>query len=280
MKSITNRKIKNKIFQTAITATAFAIAIPLVLILYYIVKNGSQVISLEFFISTPKPMGMIGGGILNALIGSILIIVIASIIAIPLGVSVGIYLAEFKHSKFAKIVQLCAEVLQGVPSIVIGVISYLWLVKPMKGFTGLAGSIALAIMMLPIIIRSTEETIKMIPGTYKEAALALGVPYSKTIRKVIIPYAFNGILTSVLIAIARIAGETAPLIFTAFGSPFLSFNVFKPIDSLPLMIYKYASSPFPQDINFAWGVALILCTFILALNLISKGVAKKWKVNF
>jgi phosphate transport system permease protein len=225
-------------------------------------------------------MGMIGGGILNGLVGTAILIVASSIISVPFGISVGIYLAEFKHHGFAKYVRFCTEVLQGVPSIVLGIIAYAWVVLPFRSFSAIAGAVALAIMMLPVIIRSTEETLKMVPESLREASLSLGVPYSITILKVILPCAFNGILTGVLISVARIAGETAPLLFTAFGSPFLSFGLNKPIHSLPLLIYRYANSPFPQDNQFAWGVAAILCGFVLLLNLIAKGVSKKWSIRF
>ena len=274
------RLFKDKLFFITVILFSFAVAIPLLFILYFIFKNGFSILSWDFLTKLPAPMGELGGGVLNGLVGTILLIILASIMAIPFGVSVGVYLSEFKHLKFASIVRFCTEVLQGVPSIVLGIIAYLWLVLPMRSFTALAGSVALAIMMLPIIIRSTEETLKMVPETYKEASLSLGVSYPKTVLKVILPCAFNGILTSVLIGVARIAGETAPLIFTAFGSPFLNFNLLKPTESLPLMIYKYASSPFPQDIQFAWGVAAVLCIFVLALNLLSKGVARKWKIRY
>jgi len=280
IKSLRRRLLANHIFVITMSLLSFIVAIPLFFILYHIIKMGAGIITLDFFIKLPRPMGEIGGGILNGLIGTLLIIIFSSIMAIPFGISIGIYLSEYAHHKLTKYIRFCAEVLQGVPSIVLGIIAYLWIVIPLKSFSGLAGSVALAIMMLPVIIRSTEETLKMVPNSYKEAALSLGVPYSVTIIKVVVPCAFNGIITSVLLGISRIAGETAPLIFTAFGSPFLTFNMFKSINSLPLMIYNYANSPFPQDKQFAWGVSLILCVFVLGLNLLAKGAAKKWKVQF
>jgi phosphate transport system permease protein len=258
---------------------SFIVGIPLVLIIYFVVKMGIGVLNIDFFTTLPLPMGEIGGGILNGLIGTVLIVSLSALMAIPFGISVGVYLSEFAHHKFTKYIRFCAEVLQGVPSIVLGIIAYLWLVIPMKSFSGMAGSVALAIMMLPVIIRSTEETLKMVPLTYKEAALSLGVPHSTTVFRVILPCALNGILTSCLICISRIAGETAPLIFTAFGSPFLNFNMFKSINALPLMIYNYSNSPYPQDVRFAWGIALILCACVLGLNFLSKGVSKRWKVK-
>ena len=277
---LTIRIVKDKLFFLIIVIFSFFLVVPLGLILYYIAKNGIGVINIAFFTQLPKPMGMIGGGILNGLVGTAILITTASVIAIPFGISVGVYLAEYKHHKFSKYVRFCTEVLQGVPSIVLGIIAYAWVVLPFKSFSAIAGAVALSIMMLPVIIRSTEETMKMVPETIREASLSLGVPYSITILKVILPCAFNGILTGVLISVARIAGETAPLLFTAFGSPFLSFGLDRPIHSLPLLIYKYANSPFPQDNQFAWGVAVVLCGFVLMLNLIAKGVSKKWKVQF
>jgi len=279
-KSLRLRLAYNKLFVVAMVLFSFIVAIPLFFILYHIIKMGAGIISLDFFIKLPKPMGELGGGILNGLLGTLMLIIFASVMAIPFGISIGVYLSEYAHHKITKYIRFCADVLQGVPSIVLGIIAYIWIVLPMKKFTGFAGAVALAIMMLPVIIRSTEETLKMVPYLYKEAALSLGVPYSVTIIKVVLPCALNGIITSVLLGISRIAGETAPLIFTAFGSQFLTFNIGKPISSLPLMIYNYANSPFPQDRQAAWGVSLILCVFVLGLNLLAKGAAKRWKVQF
>ena len=274
------RQIKDKLFLAVVILSSFVITIPLFLILYYIFKNGISVISLDFITKLPKPMGEVGGGILNGLLGTIMLITTSTIISVPFGISVGIFLSEFQHHPMSKYVRFCAEVLQGIPSIVLGIIAYIWLVLPTRSFSAMSGAIALSIMMLPVIIRSTEETLKMVPLSIKEASLSLGVPYSTTILRVVLPCALNGIVTSVLIAIARIAGETAPLLFTAFGSPFLSFALNKPVESLPLLIYKYANSPFPQDNQFAWGVSVILCVFVLSLNILAKGISKKWKVQF
>ena len=278
--SLRTRYLKDKLFLFVMILFSFILAIPLILILYYIFKMGFQIISIDFLLKLPKPLGELGGGILNGLVGTMLLIIFASVMAVPFGISVGIYLAEYSHHKLTKYIRFCAEVLQGVPSIVLGIIAYMWIVAPLKSFSGFAGAVALSIMMLPVIIRATEETLKMVPNSYKEAALSLGVPHSVTIIKVVLPCAMNGIITSVLLGVSRIAGETAPLIFTAFGSPFLNFNMLKPISSLPQMIYNYANSPYPQDKMFAWGISLILCIFVLSLNLLAKGVAKRWKVQF
>ncbi len=279
-KNITWRLLKDKLFLSLVVVMSFIVTIPLFVIIFYVIKMGLSSISWDFITKLPKPMGESGGGILNGIVGSVLIIFLASVIAIPIAVSVGIYLSEFKHKRLSKYIRFCTEVLQGSPSIVLGIVAYIWIVKPLKQFSALSGSIALAIMMLPVIIRSTEETLKMIPESLKEASLSLGVPYSKTIFKVILPCGLNGILTGVLLSVARIAGETAPLLFTALGSPFLNMNILRPMNSMPLMIYTYASSPYPQDNSFAWGISLVLCVFVLLLNLIAKGVSKKWKVQF
>ncbi len=228
----------------------------------------------------PKPVGETGGGIFNALIGSAIIIGIAAVIAIPFGVSIGVYLSEFRKTKLAYWTLLSVDVLQGIPSIVIGIVIYLWIVKTMGSFSALSGSIALTLMMLPSIIKSTEETLKLIPDTLKEASLSLGVPYYRTILKVILPAGISGILSGVILGIARIAGETAPLLFTAFGNPFTNTNILKPMASLPLVIFNYAISPYDEWHELAWGAAFILIVFILLLNTLTKLAEKKWKVQF
>jgi phosphate transport system permease protein len=172
------------------------------------------------------------------------------------------------------------EILQGIPSIVIGIIAYVWIVMPLRTFSAVSGGIALGIMMLPIIVRSTEETLKLIPESLKEASLALGVPYYKTILKVIVPAGLSGIVTAVIISIARVAGETAPLLFTAFGNPFMNLNILKPVNSLPLLVFNYAASPYPEWHALAWGASLVLAVFVLALNVFAKVLTKKWKVQF
>jgi phosphate transport system permease protein len=227
----------------------------------------------------PKPVGELGGGIANALVGSIMIIFFASLIAIPIGILAGIYLSENGKSRLAYWSRLCVDILQGVPSIVIGIVAYFWIVKPLGGFSALSGSIALAIMMLPIVIRSTEETLKLLPSSLKEAAFALGMPFHRVIFKVIVPVGIGGILSGVMLSIARITGETAPLLFTAFGNPYLSFNVTKPMQSLPLLIFNYATSPYDDWKDLAWGASLILLMWVLLLNIFTKLITRKWKVQ-
>ncbi len=277
---LTLRLLKDKLFKLLIIALAFISVAPLILILIYIAQKGLSVINWEFITNLPKPVGEKGGGILNALVGTIIIVGIASIISIPPGIAAGIYMAEQEKSRISSIAKLCIEVLQSVPSIVIGIIAYVWIVMPMRGFSALSGGVALAIMMFPLVVRSTEETIKLIPVSLKEAALALGVPYYKAILKVILPAGLSGILTGILVGIARIAGETAPLLFTAFGSPYLSFNIFKPMSSLPLLIFNYATSPYEEWHRIAWGASFILVVMVLILNITARVIAKKWKTRF
>ncbi len=277
---IEKRLIKDKIFKWFILSFSFFATVPLIFILFYLIKKGISSISLEFLINLPKPPGEAGGGISNAILGTFILIVIASTLSIPPGVAVGVFLSEFKKSRLASSVRLCVEILQGVPSIVLGIVAYIWVVKPMGRFSALSGGIALAIMMMPVVAKSTEETLKLVPYSLKEASFALGVPYYKTVLKVILPAGISGIVTGIIIGIARIAGETAPLLFTAFGSPFMNFNILKPINSLPLLIFNYASSPYEQWHKAAWGASFILIVMVLLLNLIAKGVMNKWKIKF
>lgn len=274
------RIAKDKAFKGVIILFSFLSIMPMLLILYYIAKNGISVINWQFLVNLPKPVGETGGGIVNAIIGSGILILLSGVLSIPVGLTAGIYLSEYSESRLAYLVRLSVEILQGTPSIVIGILAYVWIVMPMRGFSALSGGIALAIMMLPVIIKATEETLKLIPYHLKEASLALGVPYYRTILKVVLPAGLNGILTGILLSVARVTGETAPLLFTAFGSPFMDMNIFKPINSLPLVIFTYATSPYPEWHAFAWGASLILVILVLFLNLVARGVSLKWKVRF
>jgi phosphate transport system permease protein len=279
IESVKFRLGKSSGFQILIYVLAFACVIPLLFILFYILKAGLTKINWHFLVNVPKPVGESGGGIANALLGSVLIIAVASVIAIPIGIMAGIYLSENRKGRLAYWVRLSTDILQGVPSIVIGIVIYFWLVKPLRGFSALAGSVALAIMMLPIIVRSTEETLKLLPDSLKEAALALGMPFHRVIFKVIVPVGIGGILSGVMLSIARITGETAPLLFTAFGNPYLSVNMTKPIQSLPLLIFNYATSPYTDWLNLAWGASVVLLLWVLFLNIFTKIITRKWKVQ-
>ncbi len=270
---------KSKAFQVLTTTLACSIVIPLIAILVYIIKAGITKINWHFLTNLPKPVGETGGGIANALLGSMIIVGIASIIAIPFGILCGIYLSENRKSKLAYWSRLCIDILQGVPSIVIGIVAYFWLVKPLGGFSAFSGSVALAIMMLPIIVRSTEETLKLLPDSLREAAFALGMPFHRVILKVIVPCGISGILSGVMLSVARITGETAPLLFTAFGNPYLSTNILKPMQSLPLLIFNYATSPYNDWHDLAWGASCILLVWVLLLNIFTKLITRKWKVQ-
>ncbi len=276
-KNLFLRLIKDKIFYFFTIIFTFISMIPLILILIYLIKKGISVINFEFLFSLPASVGESGGGIIHSIVGTLILIFIASIFAIPLGIGAGIYLSENKNKKFTHFVEVLVDILQGIPSIVIGIIAYLWFVLPMKSFSALAGGISLAIMMLPIIIKTTEETLKLVPDTLKEASYALGATYHKTIFKVVLPAGLSGILSGILLGISRIAGETAPLLFTAFGNNFFNLNIFKPIDALPLLIFNYATSPYENWHRIAWGASFLLVIFILGLNITTRWMVKQWK---
>lgn len=273
------RLAKSKGFEILTTIFAFLITVPLLAIIFFVTKTGISKFSWHFLTNIPKPVGETGGGIINALVGSLLIVGIAAIIAVPLGIMCGIFLSENKNSRLSYWSGLAVDILQSTPSIVIGIVIYFWIVKPSGSFSAISGSVALAIMMLPIVIRSTEETLKLVPPTLKEAGFALGLPYHKVILKVIVPCGISGILSGVMLSVARIAGETAPLLFTAFGNPYLTVNVLKPMQSLPLLIFNYATSPYDEWHDLAWGASLLLLIWILLLNLTTKLITTKWKVQ-
>jgi len=279
-KSIKIRFYKDKLFKSLVVLLTILATVPLLLIILYIARQGISAINWDFFINLPKPVGEKGGGILNALIGSFILVLVASVIAIPFGAMIGLYLNEYRKDKISYWVGLSVDVLQGIPSIVLGIIIYLWVVKTSGHFSAISGSIALGIMMLPPIIKSTEETLKLIPDTIKEASLSLGVPYYKTILRIMIPTSLSGIITGSLLSISRVAGETAPLLFTAFGNPFISTSLLKPISSLPLLIFNYASSPYEEWHQLAWGASFVLVMVILILNIITKILEKKWRIQF
>ena len=281
---MTARPLKNSIFKGAVIVFSLLAITPILLIIYELVRKGYKQINLSFFTEvapstwdamTANNNGeLIPGGILNGITGTLLMVIVASIIAIPIGLTTGIYLYENGSKRYANIIRSISDILQGSPSIVIGIIGYFWVVKYITyGFSALAGSVALSIMMLPLIIRSTEETLKMIPQTIKEAGLALGVPYHKIIIRVLIPTSFSGLVTGILLALSRVIGETAPLLITALGSPMVNFNLDKPVSAVPLLIWEFYNDP--NMVGLIWSSSLFLVMFILALNLISKQIAPK-----
>ena len=275
------RLLKNRIFEIVILLFAIFLIVPLALIIFMIIKKGISVINWGFIFSTRVPQfGSTNGGILSNILGTVFLVFFATVFAVPVGILTGTYLAENKKGVITFLIQWCIDILQGIPSIIFGLVIYIWVVQTTGKFSGISGSIALAFMMLPVIVKSTEETVKLMPNILKEASISLGVPYYKTMIRIILPTAFSGIVTGILIGIARIAGETAPLLFTAYGNNFFSIDMSKPIASLPHMIYNYATSPFPQSWDVAWGASFVLVSMILILNIITKLAVKKWKVQF
>jgi phosphate transport system permease protein len=279
-KGLRGRRIKDRIFSSFVWILTFSCLAVVFIILFYLFKMGIGSLNWALFTQGPKPVGESGGGILNAIVGSLIVVVLGAIIAIPLGVSVGLYQADHRGRRISDWVSVAVDVLNGIPSIVIGIVIYVWIVKPTGKFSAYSGSIALAIMMLPPIIKNTEETLVLIPTTLKEASLALGASYYRTTMKILLPTGIGGIFSGCIIGIARIAGEVAPLLFTAFGNPGLTFNILKPVDTIPKVIFTYASSPYDDWHRIAWGGSLILVTFIIVLNAIIKIFESKWKVQF
>ena len=248
-----------------VAATLLAI-VPLVSVLSYIAARGLGGLSWRFFTELPKPVGEAGGGFGNCILGSLVLVGLACAGGIPIGVLAGVYLAEFGHGRFGQAVRFCADVLAGVPSIAVGIFVYTLIVLSMHGFSALAGGIALGILMLPTIIRTTEELVKLVPDSLREAGLALGVPRWRVIFRVVLRTGAAGITTGVMLAVARAAGETAPLLFTAFNNRFWSARLDKPIASLPVQIYTYAVSPYSDWQRQAWSAALVLVVLVLVLN--------------
>ncbi|MDE2512168.1 MAG: phosphate ABC transporter permease PstA [Elusimicrobia bacterium] len=240
-------------------------------ILGYIAWKGASSVSWTFLTNLPAPVGETGGGIANAIVGSAKVVGLAGLMGVPVGVLAGVYLSEYGgRGRFAFWVRYAADVLNGVPSIVVGLFAYALVVVPMKRFSALSGSVALAIIMIPIVLRNTEEFLRLVPGTIREAALALGVPRWKVTLMVMLPTAGRGIMTGALLALSRVAGETAPLIFTAFGNRFWDKGWLNPIATLPHLLYTYAISPYEDWHRQAWAAALILMLFVLAVNITAR----------
>jgi phosphate transport system permease protein len=240
------------------------------MIFFHIVKMGLSSLSLDFFTQIPKPTGEVGGGMANGMAGSVLMIGVASLIGLPIGIFGAIYLVEYGGSKMSTAIRFAADVLSGTPSIITGMVAYTLLVVPMKGFSALAGSVALAMIIIPIVLRTTEEQLKMVPGSLREASLALGVPLWRTSLKVTLRSALSGVLTGILLAIARVAGETAPLLFTALGNQFWSRKVTEPMAAIPLQIFNFAISPYEDWHRLAWAGALVLVTVMFCLSLTAR----------
>jgi len=263
-------------FMLAMTGVcAFVSVLVLFFILGYLVFNGGTSINWDFFTKLPKPVGEAGGGMANAIVGSGKILLLASLMGVPVGFLGGIYLAEFSGKGMASIVRYAADLLNGVPSIVIGIFAYSLVVLPFKHFSAYAGAFALGMMMIPITLRSTEEFLKSVPRMLREGAMALGASKWKTIVTVIVPAAYRGIMTAILLALARVAGETAPLLFTAFGNRFESHGWSQPTATLPVMIYTYAVSPYDDWHRQAWAAGLVLLGLVLIINIMARTILSR-----
>ncbi len=253
--------------QTLALACAILAILPLVLVFYHLVKEGFTSINWAFFTQLPKPVGEPGGGMANAIIGTFILIGLASLIGVPVGVLGGVFLSEYSHKRLNWWIRFAADIVNGVPSITWGMVVYALVVVPMKGFSALAGGIVLGLMMIPLIMRTTEEVLQLVPNGYREASLALGIAQWKTITQIVVRTALKGIITGILIALARIAGETAPLLFTAFGNGYWASKLTEPIAAMPLQIFNYAISPYDDWHRQAWAGALVLLLLVTAINI-------------
>jgi phosphate transport system permease protein len=273
------RRLSNGLALGLITFAALIVTVPLFLILGTVIVRGASGLNWAFFTQIPKPVGETGGGMANAIGGSIMMLGMASMIGVPLGVGAGVYLAEYGRNKWGNIVRFTADVLNGVPSIVIGLTAYAMVVVIQKHFSMLAGSVALGIMMIPTISRTTEEVLLLVPQSIREAALGLGIPRWRTILSVVLRTASAGIITSIMLAFARIAGETAPLIFTAFGNQYWNTNINQPTAALPLQIYAYSVMPYDQAHQQAWTGALVLISMIMLTVILFRLIASRGTIK-
>jgi phosphate transport system permease protein len=265
------RRRAASIVMIALTCAAATLAIvPPVAILAYLLEQGAGALSLDFFTSMPRPVGEAGGGMANAIVGTLILIGIASAIGLPIGIGAGLYLAERGGTKLADLVRFLADVLNGLPSIVMGIFAWQFLVRPIGHFSALAGGAAIGAMMIPLVTRTTEEMVRTVPRSLREAALALGYPRWRTSLRIVLRTALGGIVTGVLVAVARVAGETAPLLFTAFGNQFWSTRVTQPIAALPLQVFVYAISPYDEWHAQAWTGALVLIALVLVISLLAR----------
>ncbi len=269
-RSVRVRRVRSAVMIVLTVLSALIATLPLLFILALLLKQGASSLTWDFFTAMPKPVGETGGGMANAMAGTVMLIAIASAIGLPIGIGAGLYLAEHRGTRFAFMVRFLSDVLNGLPSIVVGIFAWQFLVRPVKHFSALAGGIALAAMMIPLVTRATEEMIHLVPSSLREAALALGYPRWRTSLTVVLRTALPGIVTAALVAVARIAGETAPLLFTAFGNQFWSTDLTQPISALPLQIFTYAISPYDEWHSLAWAGSLVLLGLVLVISLVAK----------
>jgi phosphate transport system permease protein len=270
MSRTSRRKLLSAVFVGFCALSVVIALVPLAFILFYVIKEGIQAVNLDFFTQMPKPVGEQGGGMANAIVGTLILVGLGSLMAVPIGIISGVYMSEYAGSRLASIVRFAADTLNGVPSIVIGVFAYGIAVLPFKRFSAIGGGIALGIMMIPIIARTTEELLLLVPQTMREGALALGATRARAVFTVVLPAALPGIVTGVMLALARIAGETAPLLFTSFNNAYFSTKLNQPIASLTVQVYTYANSAYADWHRQAWAGALVLVTIVLMCSLLAR----------
>lgn len=264
------RKAVNLLMLSLTGVATLLVVTPLVWILSFVIREGAPAINLKFFTQLPTPVGVEGGGIVNALVGSLMTVGLGLLIAAPIGLLVGFYVAAHPDSPLGLLVRFGTDVIAGVPSIVMGIFAYTLIVLPQRHFSAFSGGVVLSFIMVPILIRTTEEMVRLVPSSIREASLALGAAEWKTALSVILPAALNGVVTGAMLAIARAAGEAAPMLFTAFGNPFMNTNYSQPVATLPHMVYVYAISPYNDWHAKAWATALVLITLVLILNILAR----------
>ncbi|HEX9395042.1 MAG TPA: phosphate ABC transporter permease PstA [Gemmatimonadales bacterium] len=271
---MSGRRVRRRVTSGLMTGVVITLAglavLPLLLIFGYLVAKGASSINLDFFLKTPVPAGQTGGGVAHAIVGSAIVVGLASLIGLPIGIGAGVFLAEYGAGRLGWLVRFVADVMNGTPSIIIGIFAWAFMVKPMGYFSALAGAVALAVILVPLIARTTEEMIRLVPHSLREAALALGYPRWRTSLGVVVRTALTGIVTGALVGVARVAGETAPLLFTALGNLNFSVSLTQPIQALPLQIYVYAQGPFEEWHRLAWAAALVLMALVLVLALLAR----------
>ena len=270
MVAMSRRRLVNRLMNGLAGLAALLVILPLLVILTFLVYQGWTALNVDFFTQLPRPVGEVGGGMANAIVGSLILIAIAGCVGLPVGILGGLYLAESRDRRLPWLVRFLADVLNGVPSIVIGIFAYTILVLPLRRFSAVAGGVALGVIMIPIVLRTTEEIVRLVPASLREAGLALGLPQWKVILRVVLPTARGGIVTGAMVATARIAGETAPLLFTAFGNRFWHQGLDQPIAALPLQVFSYAIAPYEDWHRQAWAGALVLITLVLIVSLVAR----------
>ena len=269
-RTILKRRVVNAMMTGVVALAALATTLPLVFILFHLVRSGASALSIDFFTQMPKPVGEPGAGMANAIVGTLILIAIACAIGLPVGIGAGLYLADYGRTRLANLVRFLADVLNGLPSIVLAVFAWQFLVRPLGHFSALAGGVALAAMMIPMVTRTTEEMVRLVPTALRESALALGYSRARTAMSVVLRTAGAGIVTGALVAVARIAGETAPLLFTAFGNHFWSVRLDQPIAALPLQIFYYATSPYDEWHRLAWAASLVLISVVFVISIAAR----------